>query len=223
MSEKNVDYLNIDPELSGQKWVCLSFLQPSKEDQTTLTGIKVRGVFDDYDEACKRAKQLQEMDPAFGVFVGEVGKWLPFDPDPDSKYVKSSEYANEELNGIMKNYLINQEKAKVFHEKRKNEMNRKNLEENIEKLSKQYVSTESSLKKTKGTMKVTLGKRMTQMSKRLKEMEDKVVELKLEEEKYLDQMKAMDASKGTPQMNLDPPRNVDLDSVNNESESDVLN
>lgn len=210
---KKVDYLNIDPEISGQKWVCLSFLQPSKEDQTTLTGIKIRGVFDDYDEACKKAKQLQEMDPAFGVFVGEVGKWLPFDPDPDSKYVKSSEYANDELNTIMKNYLVNQEKAKVFHEKRKNEMNRKNLEENMEKLTKQYTNAKSRVGSSKGNMKVSLNKKMDSMSKRLKEMETKVKELKVQEEKYMEEMKAMDACKGTPQMNLDPPRNVDIDKV----------
>ena len=208
---KKVDYLNADPEISGQKWVCLSFLQPSKEDQTSLTGIKIRGVFDDYDEACKRAKQLQEMDPAFGVFVGEVGKWLPFDPDPDSKYVKSSEYANDELNNIMKNYLVNQEKAKVFHEKRKNEMNRKNLEENMDKLSKQYASAQSRAGKTKGDMKEVLNKRMESMSKRLKEMETKVKALKEEEDKYMETMKAMDAAKGQPQMNLEPPRNVNIE------------
>lgn len=209
---KEVNYLNEDPVISGQKWVCLSFLQPSKDDQTTLTGIKIRGVFDEYDEACRRAKQLQEIDPAFGVFVGEVGKWLPYDPDPDSKYVKSSEYANEELNTIMKNYLVNQEKAKVYHEKRKNEMTRQNLEGNIEKLAKQYSSTKRKLegKTVKGSMRTTLSKRMTTMSKRLKDMEEKVKVIKEQEDKLLEEMKAMDKSKGKPQMNLSPPRNVDI-------------
>lgn len=216
---KSQDYLNIDPEIAGQKWVCLSFLQPSKEDQTSLTGIKVRGVFDDYDDACKRAKQLQEMDTAFGVFVGEVGKWLPFDPDPDSKYVKSSEYANDELNNIMKNYLVNQEKAKVFHEKRKNEMSRKNLEGNKDKLEKQLSDTKKQYNKTKGTMKVTLEKRMETMAKRIKEMEEKAKELKVQEDKCMDELKSIDELKGKPEMNLEPPRNVDVEKVNDNSES----
>lgn len=213
---KSQDYLNIDPEVPGQKWVCLSFLQPSKEDQSTLTGIKVRGVFDDYDDACARAKQLQEMDPAFGVFVGEVGKWLPFDPDPDSKYVKSSEYANDELNNIMKNYLVNQEKAKVFHEKRKNEMSRKNLEGNKEKLEQQLKDTKSKYNKTKGAMRTTLEKRMETMAKRIKEMEEKAKELKTQEDKCMEELKSIDEVKGKPEMNLEPPRNVNVEEVNNE-------
>lgn len=208
MSESKTDYLNIDPEIPGQKFVCLSFLQPSKEDQTTLTGIKVRGVYDDYDTACKKAKELQEMDPAFNVFVGEVGKWLPFDPDPDSKYVKSSEYANDELNEMMKNYLLNQEKAKIYHEKRKNEMTRKNLEENLKKLNKQYKKTEKDEQKIKGNMKITLGKRMETMKQRIKEMEEKIKTLKNEEETYMDEMKNIDSSKKTPTMNLDAPRSL---------------
>ena len=52
--------------------------------------------------------------------AGEMGKWLPFDPNPDSQAVKDSEYANEELNKMMKGYLENQEKAKLYHEQRKN-------------------------------------------------------------------------------------------------------
>lgn len=205
-----VDYLNIDPEISGQKWVCMSFLQPTKEDQTTLTGVKVRGVFEEYNEACDRAKKLQEMDPAFHVFVGEMGKWLPFDPDPESKFVKSSEYAHDELNNIMKNQLINQEKAKFFHEKRKNELNRKNLEENLEKVNNEYKTTEKRLTKTKGNMKITLNKRLETMTTKLKEMEKRIKELKDEEEKYNDKIKKIEESNGSPQMNLDPPRNVDI-------------
>lgn len=210
MSDSKQGYLNTDPEIDGQKFVCLSFLTPTKEEQTSLTGIKVRGVFDDYDSACKKAKELQEIDPNFNVFVGEVGKWLPFDPDPESKYVKSNEYANEELNEVMKNYLVNQEKAKVFHEKRKFEMTRQNLEENRDKLSKQYSNTQKQLKKTKGEMKVTLDNRMKTMSKRLKELEDKIKYNKTKEHKYLEEMKALDKSKGTPQMNLEPPKNVNI-------------
>lgn len=206
------DYLNIDPEFDetrDQKYVCLSFLTPTKEDQTTLTGIKVRGVFSDYDEACKHAKRLQEVDPAFNVFVGEVGKWLPFDPDPDSKEVKSSEYANEELNDIMKNYVVNQEKAKVYHEKRKNEMARKNMEENLRKTKNQYNDSKRKMDKTNGDMKKVLEKRLKKMEERMKEMDDKVKHLKEQEDKCLDEMKSIDKTKKEPEA-PQPPRNVDL-------------
>jgi len=128
----NVDYLTEDSLLpSDQKFVCMSFLKPTKEEKTTLSGIKIRGVFSDYESACNHAKKLQDIDPYHHVFVGEMGKWLPYDPDPESKYVKDYVYANEQLNGMMKSYMENQEKAKLFHEQRKNEMVRENLLNNM--------------------------------------------------------------------------------------------
>jgi hypothetical protein len=126
------DYLSEDSLLpADQKFVCLSFLKPTKEDNTTLSGIKVRGAFESYELACNHAKKLQDIDPYHHVFVGEMGKWLPHDPDPDSKYVKDFVYANEQLNGMMKSYMENQEKAKLFHEQRKNELVRKNILDNM--------------------------------------------------------------------------------------------
>ena len=86
--------------------------------------------FTTYEEACAHAKTLQTIDTYFNVFVGEMGKWLPFDPNPDS--VKDSEYANEQLNNMMKSYAENQEKAKIFHEHRKNELIRNNILENLQ-------------------------------------------------------------------------------------------
>lgn len=126
-----VDYLTVDTLLpSDQKFVCLSFLT-DKENKLTLSGIKIRGVFENYEMACDHAKKLQTVDPYFNVFVGEMGKWLPFDPNPDSKAVRDSEYANEQLNSMMKSYMENQEKANVYHEQRKNEMVRKNIIDNL--------------------------------------------------------------------------------------------
>ena len=60
-----------------------------------------------------------------------MGKWLAFDPNPDSEYVKDAEYANQKLNSIMKNYKSKSEKSKLFHEHQKNIQIQKNLEANI--------------------------------------------------------------------------------------------
>lgn len=128
---KKQDYLTEDTILPfDQKFVCLSFLT-DKDSKTTLSGIKIRGVFSTYDLACDHAKKLQSIDSSFNVFVGDMGKWLPFDPNPDSESVKDSEYANEQLNNMMKAYLENQEKAKLFHEHRKTEMIRENIVSNL--------------------------------------------------------------------------------------------
>ena len=130
-----VDYLSEDTLIpNDQKFLCISFLS-DHENKKTLCGIKVRGCFETYEKACEHAKKLQNIDPYFNVFVGESGKWLAYDPDPESKYIKDSEYANEELNNIMKGYLENQEKAKIFHEQRKNELVRQNVLDNISTIS----------------------------------------------------------------------------------------
>lgn len=74
--------------------------------RTTVQGLKVRGVFDTYGEAVNRAKTLQKLDPSFNVYVGQVGFWLPWDPDPHT--VADQEYADEQLNQLMKKYKENE-------------------------------------------------------------------------------------------------------------------
>jgi hypothetical protein len=168
------DYLTEDNLLpSNQKYVCMSFLKPQKEDNTTLSGIKIRGVFEEYDDACKHAKRLQECDPYHHVFVGEMGKWLPHDPDPDSKYVKDFEYANEQLNNMMKSYVDNQEKAKLFHEQRKNDMVRKNIMDNMDVHNKNMTELKDKLSSASEPEKKDIEKRLKAMENNISEMENK--------------------------------------------------
>ena len=144
-----VDYMTEDTFLPiDQKYVCLSFLT-DKENKTSLSGIKIRGVFPTYELACEHAKKIQTMDPYFNVFVGELGKWLPFDPNPDSEAVKDSEYANQQLNQMMKAYLENQEKAKVYHEQRKTELMRKNIVDNMTTRQEKLEDAQKKSKKAK--------------------------------------------------------------------------
>jgi len=120
-----MDYLTEDSILpTNQKYVCLSYLM----DKETLAGIKIRGVFDDYDKACEYSKKLQGIDQYFDIYVGEMGKWLPVSPDKEK--IKNV-YSDEKLNNIMENHMKSQEQAKILHEQRKNEMMRENIIENI--------------------------------------------------------------------------------------------
>lgn len=178
------DFLDVDPKIPGQNFVCMSFVSPEKvlkkkelfitskfieylfrsEDEvsnsmrtrledkeksidysiisemyedwkysrnvdlenqfyelndfrTTVRGIKIRGVYDTYREAQVRAKVLQRKDSAFHVFVGQVGYWLPWDPESDS--VKDQEYQEEQLNELVKNYKINIDNKELFFEEEK--------------------------------------------------------------------------------------------------------
>lgn len=117
---KYIDYLTEDTPIPGQLWVCISFLSPEGIKNCSVRGLKIRGIFGTKQEADKRANDLQKIDPDFHVFVGEMGKWLPWDPDPND--VEDQIYQEKELNDLMKGYKDNLDKAKQVQQDRKEAM-----------------------------------------------------------------------------------------------------
>ena len=188
-----VDYLTEDTLLpAGQQFVCISFLTDSNK-KSTLSGIKIRGVFSTYEAACDHAKKVQSVDPYFNVFVGDMGKWLPFDPAPDSDAVKDSEYANTQLNQMMKSYVENQEKAKVYHEQRKSEMVRKNILDNLSTRQENLEEVKKNLKKAKSPVeKSNLEDNLKSIEDQIKKMEDRKKELDTQLESFTNQLKSFE-------------------------------
>ena len=88
--------------------------------RTTVRGLKIRGTYSSHEEAVSRSKKLQSNDKIHNIFVGEVGKWLPWDPEPSK--VKEQEYAQPELNNLMKKYSENEEARESHHRERKDRM-----------------------------------------------------------------------------------------------------
>jgi hypothetical protein len=76
--------------------------------QTTVRGLKIRGVYDTLLEAQAKAKKLQNRDPNFNVFIGQMGYWLPWDPNPLK--LDKQEYAEQELNTLVQKYKENADK-----------------------------------------------------------------------------------------------------------------
>lgn len=125
-----VDYLTEDQVISSQKFVVMSILSPgfSKNPAfSALRGIKIRGSYETYEDAQSRANHLQKIDSLHNVFIGEVGKWLPFEDDPEK--AKDMTYAEGKLNNLMKAYMKNQSEAKELYEQRKNELMMKSISE----------------------------------------------------------------------------------------------
>ena len=89
------------------------------EFRTSIRGLKVRGVYDTAAEAGARAKTLQKLDPYFNVYVGQMGFWLPWDPEPSE--VADQEYAEDQLNTLMKNYKQNESQKEALYEEQKRE------------------------------------------------------------------------------------------------------
>ena len=97
--------------------------------QTNVRGVKVRGVYDNLRAANVRAKVLQKLDRSFHVYVGQVGYWLPWDPTANN--VEDQEYAEPELNRLVKEYKENETKKDMFYEEQKREKQKAALEQSI--------------------------------------------------------------------------------------------
>ena len=97
--------------------------------QTSVRGIKVRGVFPTQQEAEFRCKMLREADPNHDVYVGPVGVWVPF--HPDAYKTGKVEYLEKELNELMHEKHKNEEKAKLAFDQRVKESKLQAIDENM--------------------------------------------------------------------------------------------
>jgi len=114
-----VDHLNEDDPISNQKWMCVSFLSPEGIANCKIRGLKIRGVYSTKEEADVRAEELRDID-IFDVHVGEVGKWLAWDADPNNS--NDQVYKEKELNNLMIQHKKSIQKAKELESERKADM-----------------------------------------------------------------------------------------------------
>jgi hypothetical protein len=115
--QQEEDYLDEDKPfkkpIKHQKFCVISMLTPNcfpeskREDfkDQKVLGVKVRGAFETYEDAKERAKTLQQHDKYHNIFVGEIGKWLPFDVDISTLDTQDDPvYREKSLNSYMKAY-----------------------------------------------------------------------------------------------------------------------
>jgi hypothetical protein len=97
--------------------------------QTSVRGLKIRGVFPTQEEAEIKCKTLRENDPNHDIFVGPIGVWVPW--DPDAYKTGKIEFMEEELNQLHKEKMLNEAKAKQEFDQRIKDTKKKAIEENI--------------------------------------------------------------------------------------------
>lgn len=245
------DFLEVDPKIPGQNFVCLSFVSPDKvlkqketqfmtkfiehlfngEDQytidmkdkmmnkeikvdydtiknfyedwlftrkdkmesefyeesefrTTMRGLKIRGTYDTHKEATIRAQVLRRKDPNFNVFVGQVGSWLPW--DPECEQIQEQEYQEEMLNELVKKYQENLDNRDNMYDQLKEEQIKKAREELREKKARLAEEQKQEMKES------------TEEDKRkIEELRDIVDE---SDKQYYDNMKKAQAQKNQSQV-----------------------
>lgn len=126
------DYLDEDKPfkqmIKKQNFCVISMLTPNSfpeakraqyGDQKIL-GVKIRGVFETYEDAKARCDALQKLDKYHNIFVGEVGKWLPFNVDIASMETEDDPvYREQALNQYMKAYKDSLKEEEVEEQERK--------------------------------------------------------------------------------------------------------
>ena len=123
------------------------------EFQTSIRGIKVRGVFPTQQEAELRCKMLRQNDPHHDVYVGPVGVWVPF--HPEAYKTGRVEYMEETLNELMSEKKKNEEKAKDEFDTRVKETKQKAIEENMKKAAESGNKLTQTLNKDGDLVSVT--------------------------------------------------------------------
>ena len=96
--------------------------------RTNVRGVKLRRVFANLEEAQMFAKVLQRKYPRDSLYVGKVGCWLPW--DPSEHQMPEVEYAEKELNELMRKYKENEVNRDIFFEEEKAAKMKAQKEEN---------------------------------------------------------------------------------------------
>jgi hypothetical protein len=99
--------------------------------QTSVRGLKIRGVFPTQQEAELRCRMIREADPHHDVYVGPVGLWIPF--HPDAYKTGNVQYLEKELNELMHEKKKNEDTAKSEFDKRVKQSKVNAIQANIEK------------------------------------------------------------------------------------------
>jgi hypothetical protein len=98
------------------------------EFHTNVRGVKVRRVFSELGECQTYAKVLQRRYPNDNLYIGKVGAWLPW--DPSEHRMPEVEYAEQELNELMRKYKENEVNREIFFEEEKQNKIKAQKEEN---------------------------------------------------------------------------------------------
>jgi hypothetical protein len=85
--------------------------------RTNVRGVKVRRVFANLEECQQYSKVLQRKYPRDNLYIGKVGCWLPW--DPSEHMMPEVEYAEKELNELMRKYKENEVNRDIFFEEEK--------------------------------------------------------------------------------------------------------
>jgi RecJ-like exonuclease len=128
-----IDYLSEDTHITG--FALVTIIGPEYAQKNDIMGMKIRGLTKTIDEAKALTKRIMEYDDTCDIYTVEAGKFFPLIVKNDNE-IGDIEYANKELNTLMKSYtenLVNRNRE--YNERKKDSIelatSSKNKKENI--------------------------------------------------------------------------------------------
>ena len=103
--------------------------------QCNIRGVKVRRAFPSYEEAQLWCKVLQRKYPKDNLMIGRMGCWLPW--EPSEHLMENVEYANSQLNEIMRKYKENEANRELFFAEEREASVKAQKEENAKRRAEQ--------------------------------------------------------------------------------------
>jgi hypothetical protein len=111
---------------------CQEKFDNAVEFKTNVRGVKIRRCFASVEEAQVMAKVFQRKYPKDNIYIGKVGAWLPW--DPSEHLMPEVEYAEKELNELMRRYKENESNKEMFFaEERENKIKAQKAENEARK------------------------------------------------------------------------------------------
>jgi hypothetical protein len=102
--------------------------------ETNTRGLKIRGTFDTEEKSNEHAKKIRKEDQHHDVFVGPVGVWIPWDPDPYK--TGSVQYLEDDLQKLMFEKHKNEDEANEMFRERVKQSKEDAIRDNIEAAKK---------------------------------------------------------------------------------------
>ena len=127
----------------------------SVEFRTNVRGVKVRRSFPTVEEAQVMAKVLQRKYPKDNLYIGKVGAWLPW--DPSEHLMPEVEYAEKELNELMRRYKENESNKEMFFADEREAKMKAQKDENEKRKRENAAATQKALEDASAPVHPTEG------------------------------------------------------------------
>ncbi len=111
------EYLNpANNKIAGQNYVAISYV--GNDGSNKRIAIKIKGIFDKYEEATEFCKEMAEIDDTYDIIISEMYSWVPSNPKLDNvEFV----YTNDKLNTLFNAHKEEKKIAKKHHIERSND------------------------------------------------------------------------------------------------------